>query len=65
MPDNKRYRIDCEFGMVLHRLIEGYAKVQGITTSSLLRQIVSEYLRSEVNNVSPGYTPKITRRKKK
>jgi len=64
MPDKKRYRIDCDYGRVLHTLIEGYAKVQGITTSSLLRQIVSEYLRSEVNNVSPGYTPKITRRSK-
>jgi len=64
MPDKKRYRIDCDYGSVLYRLIDGYAGVQGITMSSFLRQLVSEGLRSEVNNVSPGYTPKITRTKK-
>jgi len=64
MPNSKRNKIDCDYGDVLTPLIEGYAKVQGISVSSLLRVIVSESFRNELNNVAPGYKPKITRRSK-
>jgi len=57
----KRYRHDTDYGQVLHGIIEGYARAQGISFGSMVRLMLSDKLQNELQNIG-GYEPYIQKR---
>jgi len=60
--EDKRWKLDTEIGESLYRIIEGYARVQGITMGSLVRQQLSDSFKNELTNMQGHCNPKIVKK---
>jgi len=59
-----RYRKDVDFDPILWGIIEMYARIQGVSFASIVRQALADKFSNEIQNIDPTYKPKVYKERK-
>jgi len=63
--DKDRYKRDIDLDRILYGIIEMYAKIQGVSFASIVRQALADKFFNEIQNIQPTYKPKMVKERKK